>query len=178
MINSKLIAKLKNRKYRDAFVASQINIGIPFQLRALLKASTWTQQQLAEKADMLQPRISAMLKPGGAKFTLETLKRLATAFDVALIVKFVPFSELARWSEEFDPDSFYVPTFEQEIKQQVSVAAVAGGDVAIEASIAQIDEEWSDFSCALTTSTTETEMTATEKQGQSAKAGYIESQAA
>jgi hypothetical protein len=63
---------------------------------------------------MKQPRISAMEKPGGAHFTLETLRRLAEAFDVALIVRFAPFGELLDWSHKFNPDTFRIPNFEAE----------------------------------------------------------------
>ena len=123
-MTSKLFSKLHSPEYRKAFVASQINVGIPFQLRALFDGSEMeTQGELADKAGMKQPRISAMLKPGGANFTLETLKRLAAAFDVGLMVKFVPFSELARWSEEFDPDSFHVPSFNEEMETDIGIAA-------------------------------------------------------
>ena len=113
-MNSKLIQKLKDPEYRKAFVASQINIGIPFQIRALQKARGLTQEQLAEKAGMLQPRISAMSKPGRAKLNLETIRRLAEAFDCGLVVRFAPFSELVRWSDDFEPDTFYVPSFEDD----------------------------------------------------------------
>lgn len=108
------IAKLKNKKYRDAFVASQISVGLPFQIRALREQRGWKQSTLAAKAEMLQPRISAMESPGSAKFNLETLRRIASAFDVALVVRFVPFSELVDWSDNFDPDSFEVPEFEKD----------------------------------------------------------------
>ena len=108
------IAKLKNKDYRDAFVGSQISIGLPFQIRALREQRGWKQATLAEKTGMLQPRISAMEAPGGAKFTIETLRRLASALDVALMVKFVPFSALVQWSEEFSPDTFSVPSFEDD----------------------------------------------------------------
>ena len=63
---------------------------------------------------MLQPRISAILKPGKTRLNIETLRRFAEAFDCGLIVKFAPFSELARWSEFFDPESFYVPSFSED----------------------------------------------------------------
>ncbi|MEO8053410.1 MAG: helix-turn-helix transcriptional regulator [Acidobacteriota bacterium] len=113
-MNFKLIQKLKNPEYRKAFVASQINVGIPFQIRALRKSRGWTQEQLADKAGMLQPRISAIQSPGKAKLNLETLRRLAEAFDCGLVVRFAPFSELARWSERFEPDEFSVPSFEDD----------------------------------------------------------------
>ena len=111
---SKIAGKLRNPAYRKAFIASQINIGIPFQIRALMKARGWTQEKLAEQTGMLQPRISALLKPGKVRPNIETLRRIAEAFDCALLVRFAPFSELARWSESFDPESFNVPAFDED----------------------------------------------------------------
>jgi transcriptional regulator with XRE-family HTH domain len=108
------IARLKSKEYRDAFVASQISVGLPFQIRALREQRGWKQSRLAGEAGMLQPRISAMERPGESKFNLETLRRIASAFDVALEVRFVPFSELLDWSERFDPDNFKVPEFEDD----------------------------------------------------------------
>lgn len=105
------IAKLASKEYRDAFVGSQINASLPFQIRALREQRNWKQSDLAERAGMLQPRISAMERPGAAKFNLETLRRIASALDIALLVKFVPFSDLVHWSEDFDPDSFGVASF-------------------------------------------------------------------
>jgi len=107
-------ANLKNKAYRDAFVASQISVGLPFQIRALREQRGWKQSFLAGKADMLQPRISAMESPGASKFNLETLRRLASAFDVALVVRFAPFGELLDWSEHFSPDTFRLPSFEDD----------------------------------------------------------------
>jgi transcriptional regulator with XRE-family HTH domain len=113
---SKLWKKLRDPEYRKAFVASQINIGIPFQIRALMKnrEPKWTQEDLARKAGMLQPRISAMLRPGKTRPNIETLRRIAEAFDCGLVVRFVPFSELVLWSEKFDPDSFNVASFAED----------------------------------------------------------------
>ena len=48
---------------------------------------------------MTQPRISELETPGERKLTIETLLRLASAFDVALQVRFVPYSELVDWTE-------------------------------------------------------------------------------
>jgi transcriptional regulator with XRE-family HTH domain len=115
MLSNQLVDKLRDPEYRAAFVASQINFGIPFQLRALLKARGKTQEWLAEKAGMLQPRISGLLSPGKTRPNIETLRRLAEAFDCGLAVRFVPFSELASWSEEFDPESFNIPSFDQDL---------------------------------------------------------------
>ncbi len=112
---SKLGEKLRDPEYRKAFVASQVNIGIPFQIRAMLKNRPgWTQETVAQRAQMLQPRISGLMTPGKTRPNIETLRRIAEAFDCGLIVRFAPFSELARWSEEFDPESFSVPNFDED----------------------------------------------------------------
>ena len=128
---SRLIEKLKaSKKSRDAYVASQINVGLPFQIRALRKQREWDQKKLAREAAMLQPRISTMESPGYGNPNLETLKRLASAFDVALVVRFVPFSELIRWSDRFSPDDFKVASFSEEVDQK---ATTTGNVVAINA---------------------------------------------
>lgn len=103
-------------EYRHGLIEAQIEIDLPLQIRALRKNRQWTQPELAAATGMKQPRISAMEKPGGANFTLETLKRLAKAFDVALVVHFGPFSELVDWSERFDPQGFSALSYCEEFE--------------------------------------------------------------
>jgi len=114
-MTSKLEGKLQDHAYRTAFVASQINVGIPFQIKALMKTRGWTQEKLAERTGMLQPRISAILRPGKVRLNIETLRRFAEAFDCGLLVRFAPFSELARWSDTFNPERFDVPAFKDDL---------------------------------------------------------------
>ncbi|MBI3799144.1 MAG: helix-turn-helix transcriptional regulator [Deltaproteobacteria bacterium] len=116
-----MVTKLQDKAYRDAFVGSQINIELAFQIRALREKRGWTQGQLAKKAGMAQPRISAIETPGKGKLNLETLRRLASAFDVGLTVRFVPFSEMIEWVEYFSPDSFSVPSFEEDMRTFLQV---------------------------------------------------------
>jgi transcriptional regulator with XRE-family HTH domain len=74
-----------------------------------------TQQEFAAEAEMKQPRISAMENPGATKFNIETLVRLAAAFRVGLIVRFVPVSEMIDWENGFSQDSFSVTPFESDL---------------------------------------------------------------
>jgi transcriptional regulator with XRE-family HTH domain len=131
-MTSKLREKLQEKTYRDAFVASQIRIALPFQIRALREQRGWTQAQLAEKAGMLQPRISAMERPGGSKFTLETILRVAAALDIAFIGRFASFSELVGWTESFSPDIFMIPSFENDPGFQDHVTASANIHTTVE----------------------------------------------
>lgn len=93
----KLKAELKDKEYRDAFVSEHITTGIPFQIRALRKQRGWTQKELAVRTGMRQERISVAENPNYSRFNLKTLKKIAASFDVALIVRFVPISELVEW---------------------------------------------------------------------------------
>ena len=77
---------------------------------------------------MKQPRISAIEQPGGRRLNLETLRRLASAFDCALIVHFAPFSKLVDWARNFSPDEFQVPSFADDNFQKGAVAAERIGD--------------------------------------------------
>jgi transcriptional regulator with XRE-family HTH domain len=78
------------------------------------EARHWTQTDLAKEVGMAQSRISLLEDPSYEKFSLTTLKRLASAFDVALIVRFVPFSELAQWSTNITPGLLAPVRFEDD----------------------------------------------------------------
>jgi transcriptional regulator with XRE-family HTH domain len=111
------VEAMKDKGYRHGMANAQIEIDLPFQIRALRKQRGWTQPELAAKAGMKQPRISNVEKPGVTHFSLETLRRLAEAFDVALVVRFAPFSELLDWSQRFSPDDFAIQSFGDEIER-------------------------------------------------------------
>lgn len=112
---SSLANELKDKEYRHAFVASQIRIGLPLQCRALREGRGWTQPQLAQAANMSQPRISEIERPGERKLNIETLLRLAEAFDVALDVRFVTFRDLVDAADKLDLDKFFVNSFNEDL---------------------------------------------------------------
>ena len=111
---SKVWRKLHNKEYRDGYTEAQLSIEVPFQIRALRKARGWTQAQLAERCGIPQARISHIEQPGRDPLSLRTLYRLSSAFDVGLLVQFVPFSELVRCEAAFDPETFRVSSFEDD----------------------------------------------------------------
>lgn len=74
-----------------------------------------TQPDLAQLAEMSQPRISEIERPGERKLTLETLLRLASAFDVALQVRFIPFSQFVDDNDTVDLDNFHVTPFQEDM---------------------------------------------------------------
>ena len=115
-IHSSLILELKDKTYRDAYVAAQIQIGLPMQIRALRKSRGLSQPELAKLAKMAQSRISEIETPGERKLNLETLLRLAAAFDVGLQVRFVSFEQLIDDDDRVDLDGFSIQTFDETVK--------------------------------------------------------------
>lgn len=78
------------REYAEDFLDSSI----AFQIKALRQQHDWTQQDLADRAEMKQSRISAMEQVDYSRWSLKTLRRLAEAFDLALVVRFESFGAL------------------------------------------------------------------------------------
>jgi transcriptional regulator with XRE-family HTH domain len=125
----RLTQDLKDREYRHAFVAAHLTNGRAFQIRALREQRQWSQKELAEKTDMKQTRISLLENPDYANVNIETLKRFAKAFDVGLIVRFVPFSDLVKWELNLSSDSLEVSSFDDEpyFKDEIEKQTTANG---------------------------------------------------
>lgn len=102
---------MESKIRRNSYVAAHISNTVASQILMLREAKGWTQTTLAEKCGMRQSRISALEDPNYENFEAATLRRIASAFDVALTIRFIPFSELARWtatlsSEKLTPIDF------------------------------------------------------------------------
>ena len=93
-----IISRLRRGKNaRRQFVESHIAKTVAYQIRATRDKLEWSQERLAEEVGMNQNAISRLESPDYGKPTMTTLKRLAAALDVGLIVRFVPFSEMVDW---------------------------------------------------------------------------------
>lgn len=100
---------------------SNLAEGIAAQIRAMRDRQRMNQSDLARAAGMSQNNLSRLENPDYGKYTLSSLKRIAHALDVALVVRFVPFSQYISWlsgTSHFDngltPHALSVPNFEDE----------------------------------------------------------------
>jgi len=66
---------------------------------------------------MLQPRIAVLEDPSYEKHSLTSLKRIAFAYDVALVVRFVSFSELLGWATDLTPEKLAPPSFKDDMPE-------------------------------------------------------------
>jgi transcriptional regulator with XRE-family HTH domain len=121
----KIWKKMARKAYRDGYVSAHISNTVASQITKLRTAHGWTQTQLAEHAGMKQSRISALEDPNWENVEIATLQRIASACDVALTVRFAPFSELAEWAATLSDDKLLVPTYDEEATEQVLARPVA-----------------------------------------------------
>jgi HTH-type transcriptional regulator / antitoxin HipB len=115
---SPLAAELCDPEIRQHTVTSQIKIGVPFQIRAMREHRGWTQTVLAEKLGTTQNTISRLENPRTGKPTITTLIRLAEAFDVGLLVRFVPFGFYKNVIESMDSTHVEVPSYDEELERE------------------------------------------------------------
>lgn len=113
---STLISKLLSSvDTRTAYIKAKLGVLVPSQIRALRISSDMPRQSdLAQAAGLHQSRISMFETPGAANMTIETLSKLAAAFKVGLMVKFVPMSEMLQWENQYSQDTFEVVPLEQD----------------------------------------------------------------
>jgi len=109
----RLIDELKDKEYRDSYVSSSVDVGIAFQIRALRKQRDLTQNQFADIIGIKQERVSALENPDKTP-NVSTLKKIASALEIGLSVKFVPISDLVKWDLNLSSDSLEVSSFEHD----------------------------------------------------------------
>lgn len=113
----KLLAKLRNKEYRDAYVEEKVTTSLPFQIKALREQREWSQAELGNRADMRQNAVSRLEDAESGTPSINTLMRLARAFDVALLVKFVPFTKLLSEFSDVSSEALAVANFDQELPE-------------------------------------------------------------
>jgi transcriptional regulator with XRE-family HTH domain len=122
---------LVNKEYREALAIEHVNTTLAIQIRKMRESHGWKQDELAAKLGKgkHQETISQWENPDYGRHTITTLKSLAAAFDVALLVKFIPFSELVRDMLSLSDIRLSPPSFSEErnhIKALVSEASQLG----------------------------------------------------
>ena len=122
----------RGKKTRSQLVASNLSEGVAFQIRATRDRRGMTQIDLAREAGMTQNNLSRLESPDYGKHTITSLKRIADALDVALVVRFVPFSQYIDWlsaTPHVDagliPEALAVASFEDEENAELLVESIS-----------------------------------------------------
>jgi transcriptional regulator with XRE-family HTH domain len=93
-LRGNLREEFQDKEYRHAYADESLSTYIATQIKVLREQRQLTQRELAERAGMAQPRIAVMEDINYSSWSINTLRRLAQAFDVRLSVKFENFSSL------------------------------------------------------------------------------------
>lgn len=135
-----LLKKLKkafnNEDYRHGYVDEFLNVSIATQIKVLREQRNWGQKELADKVGMKQPRISVMENVNYSSWSINTLRKLAEAFDLTLRVSFESFGNrikeieqinrkaLERFSFKDDPVFAEAEAVEVEVKVNAATKAL------------------------------------------------------
>jgi len=124
-LRQEFIANKDDKAYRHAYADENLNITIATQIKVLREQREWRQEDLAAEARMKQPMISRYENVNYSSWSLNTLKKLAWAYDVWLDVRFRPFGELVTTTDEFGRESLRVPKFDDDpfFKENALIAA-------------------------------------------------------
>lgn len=106
-----LAAGLHDKQYRDAFVREQIEVGLPFQIRAMRKEAGWSQKEFGGRLGKPQSVVSRLERPDYGRFSLSTLLEVASVYDVGVLVTFVPFGTLLDRVSGFSVSDVNIPPF-------------------------------------------------------------------
>lgn len=140
-----LALELRDPEIRAHTIESQIKIGIPFQIRAIREKRGWTQEELAQKIGTTQNTISRLENPRVGKPNIQTLLRLAHAYDVGLLVRFVPFGFYGDVIDAMDSTHVEIPSYDEELAEQQEQEAILQKAGIAEANNAVVNESGNVF---------------------------------
>jgi transcriptional regulator with XRE-family HTH domain len=120
-LGKKLFDKLQKKSYRTSYVAEHIRRGIAYQIRALRDQRDWSQGELSKFLGKPQSVVSRLEDPSYGKVTVQTLLEVASVFDVALQVRFVPFSTFLQQTRDVSSESMKALSFDAEMESRDAV---------------------------------------------------------
>lgn len=105
---------LVSKEYREALAIEHVNTTLAIQIHKMRENRQWSQSDLANRLGKHQETISQWENPDYGRYSISTLKELASAFDVALLVRFIPFSELVADMVNLSSVRLCPPSFDEE----------------------------------------------------------------
>lgn len=113
-LRSSLREEFHDKEYRHAYANEALNAYIATQIKVLREQNVLTQKQLADAAGMAQPRVALLEDVNYSSWSINTLRKLAKAFDLRLSVRFETFSSLIPEIETLSTESLERASFEDD----------------------------------------------------------------
>ena len=113
--------KLRNKVFRDAYLAEHVRTRIAYQVTALRRQRGLSQQDLADLTGKQQSVISRIEDPDYGPVKLAALLSIASALDIGLAVEFVSFTKAL--SSDLSIESMQVESFDKELSSKANFAS-------------------------------------------------------
>src|SRR4051794_18531207 len=93
----------QGQEYREAYAEAFSNEYVATQIQVLRKQHGWTQAELGQKIGSNQGRVSVYEAEDYGKWSLDTLRKMASVFGVWLKVSFETYGTLIHDATHFQP---------------------------------------------------------------------------
>ncbi|WP_165835695.1 helix-turn-helix transcriptional regulator [Stenotrophomonas sp. SPM] len=107
----------RDKDRRQAYMEASVEQGIAWQIKLNRELRELTQAQLAKLIGTKQSSISRLEDPLYGSQSIPMLTRVANAFDCALVVKLISYSDLASESQKLSEAHQYALPFELEAEK-------------------------------------------------------------
>lgn len=139
MIRESLREEFQEPEARHDYADEFLNSYLALQIKTLRQQRQWTQEELGNRADeMKQSRISALERADYERWTLQTLKRLAKAFDLALVVRFESFGAFLDEMTSLSREALERPSFDDDPAFKATSDISSVGDSATLATVREL----------------------------------------
>lgn len=117
-VKNDLLENFKSSKeYRHAFVEEKIRTQLAIQTKTIREQRGMSRPTFAKLMGKVNSWVFRLEDPNQPPPTIPTLLKEAEAFDVDLEISFRPFSHLLNRLEHMTADSFAVPSFDEEVRE-------------------------------------------------------------
>lgn len=113
-LSAKKLKKLGSREYRESLLREIVIGWVVNQIKSLRRQRGWTQERLAEEASKPQSVIARIESESYGNWNTNTLLDIASAFDVALQIRFVSWPQFLAEADDTSPKAMQVPSFSRD----------------------------------------------------------------
>ncbi|MGA2148674.1 MAG: helix-turn-helix transcriptional regulator [Bryobacteraceae bacterium] len=120
----------QGQEYRDAYSEAFSNEYLATQIQILRKQHGWTQAELGQKIGSNQGRVSVYEDEDYGKWSLETLRKMASVFGLWVKVSFESYSSLIQEAAHFQPQQLLRSDFENDpdVRRWLPKQEASGGE--------------------------------------------------